>query len=224
MKNDKKQNILMLLINLFILASTLFFVVRGVLKGAGEGQVGEIMYGWGYLKAFTNLSNILAAVASAVVLFYNIRGLKQNGGELPRGAVALQYAASAAVGLTFVVVVFFLGPMFEQMGKGYFTMFKQEMFFFHFFNPVLCGIELVLLERSYILGWKENLIAMLPMAAYSVVYTVCVLTGTWSDFYNFTLGDLKLTAPAIGIVYAIAFLIAYMQRRLHNARVKRAPR
>ena len=221
MQEARKRNILMLVINLYIVLSTAVIVFLGVTGGAGAGQVGEGMRGAGYLKAFTNLSNILAAAASAAVLYYNIRNLKDRTDELPRRVLVLQYAGASAVGLTFLVVLCFLGPLFQLQGKGYFTMYSGEMFFFHLLNPVLCSVELVLLERKHVLTLRDNLTAVVPAFLYSLLYLMMVvILRQWSDFYNFTFGGRYWVSPLTMLaIYLISFGIAFVQRRLHNARV-----
>ena len=221
---NRKNSALSAAINAFIVISTVIIAVNGISSGAGEGQVGENMRNWGYLKAFTNLSNILAAVCAGVMLFFNIKNLTGKSEGLPRGAMLFFYTGTSALGLTFIIVVGFLGPMFELTGPGYFTMFRNDMFFFHFLNPVLCGICFVMLQRQFVFGIKDNLIAIIPTVLYSFVYAyMVVIRQSWSDFYNFTFGGHYELAPIVMIaMYAISFLIALAQRKLHNRRVEGA--
>ena len=221
MKTEQLRQKLMAALNAWIILSTAVIVTHGILAGAGKGQVGGGMYGWGYLKAFTNLSNILAALACGVVLSCNLRNIKNGTAELPRAVLVLHYAATSAVGLTFVIVAGFLGPMFQLNGAGYFTMFSGDMFFFHFLNPVLCGVELVLLEREHILKVRDNFIAVIPTVLYSFLYAyMVVIAQKWSDFYNFTLGGhFEYTPAAMLIMYLISFAVAFAQRKLHNKKV-----
>ena len=175
------------------------------------------MRGWGCLKAFTILSNVFAAIVSGVILLDRIMKRRRDFDFLPRWITVLHYCAATSVGLTFLVVVFFLGPMFQFRGMGYFTMFSGNMFFFHLVNPLLCMAALVLEEQPQ-LGGRENLLALIPTMAYSVVYLVMVVfLGRWSDFYNFTFGGHYALAPAVMLVmYLVTYLVAYALRRVHN--------
>lgn len=219
---NKKKNMIMAAINVFLVISTIIIAAIGITSGTGEGQVGEDMKNLGYLKAFTNLSNIFAAACAGVMLRYNIRNVRSGGEELPRGAVLLYYTAASAVGLTFFIVVGFLGPMFEMMGMGYFTMFRNDMFFSHFFNPVLCSACFILLQRKHVFGVKENFVVIIPTVLYSFIYAyMVVIAQRWTDFYNFTFGGHYELTPVVMIaMYGISFLIALIQRKLHNRRVE----
>ena len=53
---------LSLIFNVFLMISTTIIVTNGFLHGAGDGQLGEEMIGWGYFKAFTIDANILNGV------------------------------------------------------------------------------------------------------------------------------------------------------------------
>ena len=226
MKAETRRQWALAGIHLFVLVSTVICTVCGVTKGAGEGQVGENMVGWGYLKAFTTLSNVFAAVVSGIALAYMVRHWRRGTDALPRWLMRLRYAATSAVGLTFFVVVVFLGPMFEMGGAGYFTLFRGDMFFLHLANPVLCGVALVRLERRYPLGRRDNLVALLPTVAYSLVYTYMVaIARRWTDFYNFTLGGHYQWAPVcIAVMYAVSYLIARAQRAWHNRQLRKGSR
>ena len=218
---DRSQAILSIIINIFLVLSTAIIIVYGVHMGAGAGQLGFRMYGWGYLKAYTNLSNLLAGIAAAFVLFFELQNLGKAE-KCPRSVFILQYSAAVSVGLTFLIVVCFLGPMFAVQGLGYFTMFSGEMIFFHLLNPLLCGVDFVLLQKQHILTRKDNFLALLPTLLYSLVYlTMVVFVGTWDDFYNFTLGGHYALSPlCMLVIYTITYGIAFLQRRLHNKMVR----
>lgn len=224
MSSNRKYNGAAALLNTFIIISTIIVATIGVLYGAGEGQVGEDMRGAGYFKAFTNLSNILAAVCALVMLRFNIRNLKDDDDDFPRWAVLFYYTGASAVGLTFVIVLVFLGPMFKAMGLGYFVMFRNHLFYLHFLNPLLCGISFSLLQRKHVFGVRENIIAIIPTVLYSVVYAyMVVIAKKWNDFYNFTLGGHFEFTPMIMIVmYGISFLVAFWLKKLHDRSVANA--
>ena len=217
----KKSNITGIILNGFILVSSIIIVIGGMTAGAGEGQVGESMVGLGYLKAFTNQSNIFAAIASAVCLVFNIKNCVRKETAMPYWAVLLQYVSACAVGLTFLTVLLFLAPMQVAMGNSYFRFFKGDMFFFHFLNPFLAGAVFVWANRRYRFGRKENVIGLALTVYYSILYTVMVVfAGRWTDFYGFTLGGHYALAPvACIILYAATYLIGWVLIRIHNRKL-----
>ena len=75
--------------------------------------------GLGNLRFFTVLSNLLAGIAAIIWL-----AVSGRGGEGLRRAETLKFVAAAAVGLTFTVVMVFLGPLY-----GYPMMFTGANFF-----------------------------------------------------------------------------------------------
>ena len=75
------------------------------------------------LKYFTVLSNVFEGAASAVWLILNGRAASDKG---RRFAELLKYAACVCVGLTFVTVLVFLGPLY-----GFGNMFLHAICFFN---------------------------------------------------------------------------------------------
>lgn len=218
---SKKNNTALLLVNLFLAVSTLIIAIIGLTRGAGEGQVGENMYGLGYLKAFTILSNIYCGIASFVILVFAVNNAFEKKYELPRWAVVFQFTAACAVGLTFITVVVFLAPMQVVKGNSYFRFFRDDMFFFHFLNPVLAGISFVLLEKKYKIGRREQLLALIPTFIYSWLYFVMVVVVKgWKDFYGFTFNNRYYMIPVSFIaMYGFTWLISLFYKKRHNRRV-----
>ena len=218
MNTERKYNLAILIINLFLVVSTFILAVNGLTKGAGQGQVGEAMYGTGYLKAFTTLSNIYCGIASFVVLVFAVNNAFEKSFLLPRWAVVFHFTAACAVGLTFITVLVFLAPMQVMMGYSYFRFFRGDMFFFHFLNPVLAGISVVLLERKHILGKREQVLAMIPTFIYSWLYfAMVIVVKKWSDFYGFTFGGRYYMVPVSFIaMYGFTWVISLLYKKWHN--------
>ena len=224
MNTNKKYNLAILIINLFLVASTFVLVINGLCKGAGQGQLGENMYGAGYLKAFTTLSNIYCGIASFVVLVFAVNNCFEKSFLLPRWAVVFHYTSAAATGLTFITVLVFLAPMQVAMGNSYFRFFSGDMFFFHFLNPVLAAVSSVLLERKHKLGIREQLLALIPTFVYSWLYFFMVVVAkNWSDFYGFTFGGRYYMIPVSFIaMYGFTWIISLLYRNRHNALLERS--
>ena len=214
---EKRNNIILLILHVFIAASTMVLVLHGVAKGAGIGQVGRDMTGLGYLKAFTVLSNILNGTASFVMAVFAVNNLFSGKYELPRWAVVFQFVAACAVGLTFITVLVFLAPMQAYMGNGYFRFFSGDMFFFHFLNPVLSVAAFMFLERRHTVGKREQLFALIPTFIYSWLYFFeVVVSKKWDDFYGFTFGGRDYLFPVSFVVmYGGTWLISCVLSKIH---------
>ena len=92
--------------------------------------------GFTNLKYFTTLSNIFAGVVALVWLVQTAR--KKDPAALSRW----KYISSCSVGLTFLTVLCFLGPLY-----GFGTMYVRSNFFFHLLVPVMAIIEFLLLDQ-----------------------------------------------------------------------------
>lgn len=144
------------------------------------------------LRYFTTDSNMLAAVACAVVFFFYIRGK-----ELPRWALLLKFTGTTAVTVTLVTVVIFLGPTASLRSgwKGYLSMFEGNILILHLLMPLLSLFTLLWAERERI-TFRESLWAMLPTALYACVYLAqVVIFKNWPDFYGFTFGGKGFMIP-----------------------------
>lgn len=219
MKTTKK--IILLVTHLFVFIATVLLTVKGVLFGAAAGQLGENMINWGYFKAFTVLSNDLAAIASLVMVVLLIKNLVSGKDELPYWAVLFQYVSGVAVGLTFVTTATFLAPTQVSIGNSYWLYFSNDMFFLHFLTPVLVILCYIFGEKQFTFKRKENVIGLIPLFLYSIVYvTNAVILHTWSDFYGFTFGGHNaVVIPVLIVIYAVTFGIAVLMTFCHNKRV-----
>ena len=212
-----KNRIISIIICKYLVISTAIIVVRGVLKGAGEGQVGESMYGWGYFKAFTVDSNILMAIVAGILAFYLVQNHDKED-ALPGWAHTLALVGTTAVCLTMLTVIVFLAPLQAAMGHGYLFLFSGEMFFLHLFNPLLALILTAFLLKGHRYTDRECAIAVMPTLAYSVVYAIAVLVlKCWTDFYGFTFGGKNYLSPiSMVAMYAATYGIATVIRLIHN--------
>ena len=126
------------------------------------------------LRFFTTLSNVLCAVASLLVLLTLRQGV-------PFGIWLLKYIGTAAVGVTFMTVMVFLGPT-----MGYRDQLKGFAFYLHVSGPLIAAIAFCFLERWYPLSFALALTGMLPVILYGAVYlNRVVVAKRWDDFYGF---------------------------------------
>lgn len=211
-KNIKVKTIISLLINLFIVVSTTLIAYHGIRYGASEGQLGAGMKGLGYFKAFTIDSNILFAIASLFMLFFNIKTLIKKKNSYPNWIYVFKYMGAVSVALTFIVVIFFLAPYQGIKENNFLIMFQNDMLFFHLINPLLAIISNALIDNNFKITVKERLISLIPMIIYSVIYAAMVaVLERWDDFYHFTFNNKFYLMPFILIgMYIVTYIIAYL--------------
>ena len=226
MKNRKLRFTLSLIINLVIfmlMAHTLINNFRAdILRDSDLLEAG----GWVSFRYFTMLSNILAAIAAALVAAFDAKALISDEEKLPRWALILKYAGTVAVTLTFVTVVVFLGPMVEAMGHGYFKLFQNENFFLHFLSPILAIISFVCFEQIENFKFTETLYGVIPTVLYSFAYLPMVVIGKenggWPDFYMLTFGGHMWVAPiSLIVMYGATFGLAVAERAIQKAIAKK---
>lgn len=141
--------------------------------------------GWESFLFFTTDANILTAVASVIVAFYDIRILRGKADAIPRYAELLKYVGVVSLMLTFATVMLFLVPLYGvqyELGGTNCHM--------HLVAPMMSLFSFQLCERSSKLSLRESLLGLLPTAVYATVYYVMVVAigadnGGWIDFYTF---------------------------------------
>ena len=154
----------------------MFFV-----SGTGNMRVSRSVI----FRYFTVDSNLLCAVSCVFSLIQTLR--RRDPGR--KAVMLFRYAGTAAVTVTLMTVLLFLGPVF-----GYASMFSRWNLWLHLLGPILAIISFVWLERDGTVPEKKHLLlAMLPVIVYGIVYFVMVILigrekGGWPDFYGFNAG------------------------------------
>ena len=224
---------LFVLFNLIILVSTIIITIIDVIYGTSGGQNGFNIQGWNYFMPFTINSNILMAIASAIALVKIIkhnrraRYLPKDSNEriFGRKFTNYYYMAAVSLNLTAVTVAFFLAPLRFINGENGFSMFMNDMFFFHLVNPVLATYSLLCLFRGTRINKTSRLLCFVPPIFYSMVYSTHVLIlHDWEDFYNFTFGGNYALAVLSASVNSIAiYTIATLFANAYNKRLSEEP-
>lgn len=132
------------------------------------------------LRFFTVLSNLLCAVAALAVVICRLCG------ALPDAVRLLKYAGTASVTVTFLTVVFFLGPTL-----GYKLMLTGPDLWLHLICPLLALLSYFAWDRPAA-PFAVVLLALLPVLLYGAMYLYRVLYAPeerrWKDFYGFNRG------------------------------------
>ena len=156
------------------------------------------------LRFFTALSNLLCALAALVVAVCRL------GGELPYWAGVLKYAGTAAVTVTMLTVLFFLGPTI-----GYKKLLTGPDLWLHLVCPLLAIVSLLLWDKPD-MPFGAVIFGTLPVVLYGAMYVYRVLYAPearrWKDFYGFNRGGkwpISLAAMLVG-----AFLVSVVLWRI----------
>ena len=133
---------------------------------------------------YTEDSNILSACICAMVAVGQLVCIF-TGRELPRWLHTLKYIATCCLTMTFLTVVFVLGPMYEDGNGWYIMLFPGSMLYHHFLNPVLAILSLVLFERLPRLPLRQVWWALVPTILYGLYDLHGNITGAIDGPYPF---------------------------------------
>lgn len=164
------------------------------------------------LKYFTVLSNEFCGIVAVWAL---IRAVRRKAPPM-----LLKLMAAAAVGLTFLIVAGFLGPLY-----GHRFMYKNANLFFHLILPLTAMAEYILLPvPKGGVPFKWTLLTMIPVFLYGSGYLTNILingTGVWpdtNDFYGFMNWGLAvgivIFAGIMLVVWGIACALRAVQGRI----------
>ena len=203
----QKETKLRMAVNALLLAGVatgwflMVFGGEGVLRSGGlEG-----------LKYFTVLSNVLEGAAALVWMIF----VGATGRET-RFVTVLKYIAAVCVGLTFVTVLVFFGPLY-----GYLSMYRSANFFFHLLIPLGAMAEFVLMNKESV-SLRENLAAVGAPLLYGSVYLINVLVQVPTDdpfehdFYGFVLWGLPVGIGIFAVICVATFLIGLALRKCNG--------
>ena len=163
------------------------------------------------IKYFTVLSNLLEGLASAIWLVSSLRN-----GKASARAELLKYIAAAAVGLTCVVVLAFLGPLY-----GYPAMFAGGSLFMHLLTPLIAIAEIIFLSDVEYTR-RDNRLVMLSPLVYGALYLGNNLIngiGEWpdtNDWYLFLAWGYPVGIFIFAVICAVTWLLGFAMRKLHR--------
>ena len=190
----------------------LVFMVLGSWIAIFVSASGTLMHnGINSLKYFTVLSNLFEGAASVIWLVSTRRNVKASV-----RAELLKYIAAAAVGLTCVTVLVFLGPLY-----GYPAMFAGGSLYMHLLTPVIAIAEIIFLS-DFTYTRKDNRLVMLSPIVYGVLYLGNNLIngiGEWpdtNDWYLFLTWGYPVGILIFIVICAVTWLLGLAMRKLHQ--------
>ena len=182
---------------------------------------------WGKEQMFifyTEDSNILSACICAMVAVGQLVCIF-TGRELPHWLHTLKYIATCCLTMTFLTVVFVLGPYCADQGGVVFLLTESSMLYHHLLNPLCAFVSFVLLEREPKLSARCVPLALVPTMLYGSV-------ALWANYqrlitgpYPFLLVYQQTTRQTVlwcAAILAMNLLYAWLVWRLGgNCRKKR---
>ena len=174
-----------ILLNCLIFSITLVLTVR-LFRKDGKWDAAR---GIKAFRFFTLQSNVLCAFSALLLCFFP----NQHWIWL------LKYVGTAAVTVTMLTVLFYLGPM-----AGYKKLLSGSDLFMHLITPLLALFSFCVFEKRG-MGFSEALWGLLPVVLYGSLYLYKTITAppekAWEDFYGFNQGGryyLSMAAMFIG--------------------------
>ncbi|MBQ3987315.1 MAG: hypothetical protein II629_00985 [Ruminococcus sp.] len=209
----KTKTILSLICNCVI-----FFVTTGIFISYFFVKTKLIQSGWQSLRFFTTDSNLLTAVAAALVVVCDIQKLRGKRTDIAKPFMLLKFMGVISLLLTFCTVMCLLVPVY-----GAAMQLTGTAFHMHVTAPVLSFVSFVFLEADRKISLAQSFLGLVPMALYGTVYFLQVLVfENWMDFYAFNQGGRwYITVP---VIFTATCLMCLLVRLLRNKMTERAHR
>ena len=182
----------------------------------------SIEHGIKLFKFFTVQSNVFAGITSLVYIIFYFRE-KKTKKQIPFFVTILRYIATIDLVITFLVVALFLGFVTED---GYFSLYLNANFLFHFLIPVLNFISFAFFENSK-LKFRHTFLGLTHLLLYSAFYLAIVLTHFKNgkvpleyDWYAFAQFGFIIMAVSAAIVLFMGYFTAYVIYIINNRHKK----
>lgn len=193
---------------LVIYCTSLYFVETGVGNMAVNGAE--------CFRYFTIDSNILCAFTGIFVIIGDLFVILGMSDRLPGYAILIKQVGTTAITVTFLTVMFFLGPT-----QGYDKMFAGGNLCMHLICPLLAIVSYLFFEcgqgTSFKMVLLNSLYGLIPVVLYGGVYLVqVVILESWSDFYGFNRGGMWYISiiAMLMAAYAISLMLMAAQNSI----------
>ena len=139
-------------------------------------------FGWRMIQYYTEDSNIFSMLACLNMAAFTLRELL-TGKETPQWACRMSYMATCYLTLTFLVVLFVLGPD-PSMGGYMGVLVKGASLEHHTLCPIFSVLSFLFLEKEP-LGRHEVLVSLIPTFVYGAVVIILNLLHILDGPYPF---------------------------------------
>ncbi|MBR1797950.1 MAG: hypothetical protein IJ757_08095 [Clostridiales bacterium] len=195
------------ILNVAIVILGVIGIVIMLTRKAASGS-GLTSDGFENLKYYTVLSNILCTLVAAWGSVFYIKE-KENAPSQP--LIIMKLISAAAVGLTFVIIAFFLQPLYKDL-----NLYDGSNLYFHLIIPVLAMIEFVLTPGR--IPFRYTVISAVPTLIYGTCYLVNILVngvGQWpdsNDWYGFVNWGLPIGIVIFAVIVLMSFGMSCLLR------------
>ncbi len=172
---------------------------------------------------YTENSNVFAFFVCLLVAVCQV-GCLFTGRRLPRWVKALKFIATCCLTMTFLTVVFVLGPYYSDQGGVVFLLTENSMLYHHLLNPLCAFVSFVLLEREPRLSARCIPLALVPTVLYGTLALWAnykrLITGPYPFLmvYNQTLRQTVLWCV---VILAMNLFYAWLVWRLGGNQCKK---
>ena len=197
-----KRQIRFILNILIIVLTVIGLVIMLTNTDSGTGLTAD---GVENLKFFTVISNVFCGIVAVIQFIHDVKGRDGQGGY-KSWLRCMKLMAATAVGLTFVIIAAFLGPIY-----GHLNLYQKSNFYFHLLVPVIALIEFAMTEGGEKLPFKYTIFSTIPTIVYGLAYLINILVngkGEWPDT-NDWYGFLNWGYPAGMAIFAMCILITW---------------
>lgn len=209
---------------IFILAVNIILII---MEALGLWLMTELyksnsLHPLGWLKYYTQLSNIFSMLAAFIVALYTARDLLKSTDNTPKWVRIVKFSSACCLTETFLVTMFVLAPM-GMMGGFMPLMFEGPNLFHHTLCPLISLTSLCLLEKGEKITFRHSVYAMIPTLIYGVVSVTLNVLKIWHGPYPFLY---VYEQPFyMSIIWAVvvlggAFLITLAVKALANLSLK----
>lgn len=174
----------------------------------------------GMFKFFTVDSNLFMGIVSLIFAIEEYKLLSGKTNSIDIKKYNLKLMSTAGVSLTFLTVVFYLGPISDG---GIYSMMLNSNLFFHLIIPILSIINFVFFENTNKLKLKHSLCGMIPMFIYSIYYIINIFTHVENgkvsveyDWYWFVQNGLWSCIIVMPLIFIFTFFISFCLYKLNN--------
>ncbi len=209
-KFDKPTLTKLLLSMIFDILTVIFVTISIVSFFTVGGEGNMTVQNAVCFRYFTIDSNVFAAVCCLVHLIYNLRFVLFDK-PIPSAVSTLKFSGSAAVFLTFMTVILFLGPTI-----GYDLMFAGVVLYLHLICPLLCFFSFCFLDEKTDFPRFTEFFGVAPAFVYGCLYMTMVvfvgeLAGGWEDFYGFNIGGFWYIAFLVMMLATYGFSLGILK-------------
>ena len=213
---ESRRSLLALVASLISLFFAIYAITSALItQDRNGGNLIEVF------RFFTVISNIIAAVASSMIIPYAIEGFRKTRFDCPRWTMHFFYIGATCTTLTMLFTLFIISFV------DFRTAFRGHNFYLHLICPTMILVSFFVIESNYKFTLKDSIICMIPILIYFCVYLYKAVyigenNGGWKDMYYVTwIMPLPLS---ITIVVTLAIidttLLRFIYNKLLNMRVK----